>query len=129
MSRGGRAGAAAIVAALVGGALGASCSKPASGSAAPPMASAPVGAGLRVTIDNFSFNPPVLTVPAGSTVTWTNRDDVPHSATSSEQPRRFDSGPLDTDQSFSFEFDEPGTYPYFCTVHSHMTGQIVVTPK
>jgi plastocyanin len=80
----------------------------------------------QVTIDNFSFNPKTLTVPVGAKVTWINRDDVPHTATSTVEPRAFDSKALDTDDKFSFVFTAPGTYPYFCAVHPHMTGEIVV---
>ena len=61
---------------------------------------------------------------AGTKVTWINHDDVPHTVKSTE--KKFLSGTLDTDDKFSFVFTEPGTYPYFCTVHSHMTGTIVV---
>jgi plastocyanin len=80
----------------------------------------------QVTIDNFAFNPQTLTVPVGTKVTWINRDDVPHTATSSAKPRVFDSKALDTDDKFSFVFTATGTYPYFCAVHPHMTGEIVV---
>ncbi len=77
-----------------------------------------------VKIDNFSFTPKSLTVAAGTTVTWTNRDDIPHTATSTE--KKFASPVLDTDQAFSFKFQEPGSYPYFCKIHPTMTGTIVV---
>ena len=77
-------------------------------------------------IDNFSFDQPTLEVPSGTKVTWVNRDDVPHTATSSERPRKFDSKALDTDGTFSHVFTEPGTYPYYCAVHPKMTGQVVV---
>jgi plastocyanin len=80
----------------------------------------------QVVIDNFRFGPRVLTVAAGTRVTWVNRDDVPHTATSSGKPRAFDSGTLDTDGRFSFVFTTPGTYDYFCAVHPHMTGRVVV---
>jgi plastocyanin len=80
----------------------------------------------QVTIDNFAFSPQTLTVSVGTKVTWINRDDVPHTATSSVKPRVFDSKALDTDDKFSFVFTAPGTYPYFCEVHPHMTGEIVV---
>jgi plastocyanin len=80
----------------------------------------------QVTIDNFAFSPQTLTVPVGTKVTWINRDDVPHTATSTVEPRVFDSKALDTDDKFSFVFTAPGTYPYFCAVHPHMTGEIVV---
>jgi plastocyanin len=78
-----------------------------------------------VTIDNFTFTPPTVTVKAGTTVTWTNKDDIPHgiAATNNAFPR---SKALDTDDSYSFTFTTPGTYQYFCYVHPHMTGTIVV---
>ena len=80
----------------------------------------------QVVIDNFTFDPPTLTVPVGTIVTWVNRDDVPHTATSTAKPKHFDSGALDTDGQFSHLFTAPGTYEYFCAVHPKMTGQIVV---
>jgi plastocyanin len=80
----------------------------------------------EVKIDNFAFSPRTLTVAAGTRVTWINRDDVPHTATSTRKPRIFDSGTLDTDDKFSHVFTTPGTYEYFCAVHPHMTGQIIV---
>ena len=80
----------------------------------------------EVVIDNFTFDPPKLTINAGTKVTWINHDDVPHTATSSVKPRAFDSGTLDTDQKFSFVFSTPGTYDYFCAVHPKMTAQIIV---
>jgi plastocyanin len=79
-----------------------------------------------VTIDNFTFDPPTLTIPRGTKVTWLNHDDVPHTATSSASPRAFDSKALDTDDKFSFVFQTPGTYSYFCAIHPHMTASIVV---
>ena len=80
----------------------------------------------RVLIDNFTFQPATLTVSPGTKVTWVNRDDVPHTATSSTKPRVFDSGALDTDDTYSFVFSTPGEYGYFCAVHPHMTGKIIV---
>jgi plastocyanin len=80
----------------------------------------------QVVIDNFTFQPPRLTVKSGTKVTWVNRDDVPHTATSTAKPKRFDSGTLDTDQRFTHVFDKPGTYKYFCAVHPHMTATIIV---
>ncbi len=77
-----------------------------------------------VTISDFSFTPPTLTIPAGTTVTWVNKDDVPHTVTSND--KRFTSRPLDTGDRFTFTFSVPGTYHYHCSVHSHMTGKIVV---
>lgn len=79
-----------------------------------------------VTIENFAFEPRELMIPAGATVTWKNADDVPHTATSKDDPQTFNSGPLDTDDSFSFTFTKPGTYAYYCKVHPHMTGVITV---
>jgi Icc protein len=80
--------------------------------------------GHDITIDNFSFSPAVARVPAGTTVTWTNRDDIPHTVVNTE--RKFKSSPLDTDDTFSHRFDAPGTYAYFCSLHPKMTGQVEV---
>jgi plastocyanin len=80
----------------------------------------------QVVIDNFTYRPARLTVKAGTKVTWVNRDDVPHTATSTARPKKFDSGTLDTDQRFSFVFKTPGVYPYFCAVHPHMTATVIV---
>ena len=77
-----------------------------------------------VKIDNFSFSPKALTVKAGTTVTWTNHDDIPHNVVSTE--KKFSSPVLDTDQNFSFTFSEPGSYPYFCKIHPMMTGTVIV---
>jgi plastocyanin len=77
-------------------------------------------------IDNFTFVPARLTVKAGTTVTWRNEDDIPHTVTSVTQ--RFKSRALDTDDTFSFTFTEPGTYDYFCSLHPRMTATIVVEP-
>jgi amicyanin len=79
-----------------------------------------------VQIDDFAFSPPGLTVKAGTTVTWRNKDDIPHTIASSA--RLFKSKALDTDDSYSFTFNEPGSYQYFCSLHPHMTGKIVVEP-
>jgi plastocyanin len=84
------------------------------------------GAGRQVVIDNFTFSPATLTVPAGTAVTWVNHDDVPHTVTSPARPRLLDSPPLDTDETFTHVFDTPGTYEYYCTVHPRMTGKIIV---
>ena len=78
---------------------------------------------MQVKIDNFTFNPQQITVKAGTKVTWTNADDIPHTVTS---PPAFRSRALDTDDEFSFTFTTPGTYRYFCGLHPHMTGSIVV---
>jgi plastocyanin len=87
------------------------------GSAKPPQPA-------TVKVDNFSFGPTTLTVAAGTTVTWTNRDDIPHTIVSTEKV--FKSKVLDTDEKFSFTFDKAGTYPYFCSIHPKMTGSVVV---
>ena len=83
-------------------------------------------ADAQVTIDNFSFNPAVLTVAAGTRVTWTNRDDIPHTVTGAATPRTLKSPPLDTGESYAVTFTAPGTYSYFCSLHPHMQGSIVV---
>lgn len=77
-----------------------------------------------VTIDNFSFGPPTLTVATGTTVIWTNRDDIPHTVVSTEGA--FKSKAVDTDEKFSYTFAKPGTYSYFCSIHPKMTGKVVV---
>ena len=87
---------------------------------------APEASPCQVAIDNFAFKPAELTVPVGSKVTWLNRDDVPHTATSTTKPRAFDSHTLDTDERFSHVFSKSGTYEYFCAVHPHMTGKVIV---
>ena len=78
-------------------------------------------------IDNFTFVPARLTVKAGTTVTWRNEDDIPHTVTSVTQ--LFKSRALDTDDSFSFTFTESGTYEYFCSLHPRMTATVVVEPN
>ena len=78
----------------------------------------------EVKIDNFSFGPGTLTVPAGTTVTWTNRDDIPHTAVSTDGA--FKSKVMDTDEKFSYTFAKPGTFPYFCSIHPKMIGKVVV---
>ena len=83
------------------------------------------GTANTVSIDNFSFTPAAVTVKAGTTVTWINKDDIPHAIGSANNafPR---SKALDTDDSYSFTFATPGTYQYFCTLHPKMVGSIVV---
>ena len=78
----------------------------------------------QVMVENFSFQPDTLTVKAGTTVTWVNHDDEPH--TVNENNKTFKSGTLDTDAKFSYKFTSPGTYSYFCSLHPRMTGQIIV---
>jgi plastocyanin len=79
----------------------------------------------EVKIDNFSFAPQTLTVAAGTQVTWTNQDDIPHTVVS-EDKTTFKSHALDTDEKFSFTFTKPGTYTYFCSIHPKMTAKVVV---
>jgi plastocyanin len=79
-----------------------------------------------VVIENFTFDPPKLSIRAGTAVTWVNRDDIPHTATSAAKV--FGSPVLDTDDRFTFRFDQVGAYAYFCKLHPHMNGTIEVTP-
>ena len=88
-----------------------------------PAASAQA-ADTQVKIDNFTFAPQRITVKAGTTVTWINGDDIPHTVASSS--KLFKSKTLDTEDKFSFTFTTPGSYEYFCSLHPHMTGAIVV---
>jgi len=84
----------------------------------------PSAATAEVKIDNFSFGPQTITVPVGATVTWTNRDDIPHTVVSTDGV--FKSKVRDTDETFSYTFTKAGTYSYYCSVHPKMTGQVVV---
>jgi plastocyanin len=84
----------------------------------------PSATAAEVKIDNFSFGPQTITVPVGATVTWTNRDDIPHTVVSTDGV--FKSKVRDTDEKFSYTFSKAGTYPYFCSIHPKMTGQVVV---
>jgi plastocyanin len=79
---------------------------------------------MTVKIDNFTFTPQRVTVKAGTTVTWNNEDDIPHNIVSTT--KLFRSKVLDTHDYFSFTFTTPGVYEYFCSLHPHMTGTIVV---
>ncbi len=78
---------------------------------------------VAVKIDNFTFGPQDLKVKPGTTVTWTNEDDIPHTVVS---PNNFRSKPLDTDGTFTFTFTKLGIYKYFCSLHPHMTGTVTV---
>jgi plastocyanin len=92
-----------------------------------PAASVVVaGKKAAVVIDNFSFGPASITVASGTKVTWTNKDDDPHTVTSDAQPPLFKSHALDTDETFSMVFDKPGTYAYFCSLHPQMQGVVIV---
>jgi plastocyanin len=83
----------------------------------------------QISIDNFKYVPDTLTVPAGTTVTWTNHDDMPHTVTSTGKPKALDSDALDTDDQFSHVFAEPGTYTYRCTLHPKMSGRVIVETR
>jgi plastocyanin len=91
---------------------------------AAPLTTPNQAASTNVSIDNFSFTPMDLTIRAGQQVTWTNKDDVPHTIVSVDH--LFKSKALDTDESFSFTFKDPGTYEYFCSVHPRMTAKVIV---
>ena len=80
----------------------------------------------KVSIDNFSFAPATLTVVKGTRVTFTNHDDIPHLVVAAASPPPWKSPVLDTDDAFAQTFDRPGTYAYFCSLHPHMQGKIVV---
>ena len=95
---------------------------PLAGKAAAQAAANPAA----VRIDNFNFTPLTLVVAPGTTVTWTNADDTPH--TVREKDGKFKSAALDTDDTFSQTFTAPGEYEYFCSIHPRMVGKIVVKP-
>jgi len=80
---------------------------------------------VTIKIDNFSFAPQTIVIPAGTEVTWTNQDDIPHTVVSDDKTT-FKSRALDTDKKFSFTFANKGTYMYFCSIHPKMTAKIVV---
>ena len=117
---------AAIVLALLGAALAGCQNSPpppghdAAGVAAQSASAVPP----TVSIENFTFQPMTLEVSAGTKVKWVNVDDVPHTVRSTDD--RFRSGTLDTDDVYERVFSEPGTYEYYCGVHRHMSGTIVV---
>ena len=79
---------------------------------------------VQIVIENFAFVPSELTIAPGTKVTWINKDEAPHTATSTE--KKFNSGGLDTDDKFSFVFNDKGEFPYFCALHPHMTATITV---
>jgi plastocyanin len=78
----------------------------------------------EITIDNFTFTPKELTIAVGTTVKWVNHDDIPHTVV--EKKTTFRSKALDTDDSYSFTFTSAGTFDYFCGLHPHMVGQVIV---
>jgi len=99
-------------------------STPASGLMASHAASAVPAKTQTVSIKMFAFAPQVLTVTPGTTVTWTNADEDPHTVTAND--RSFHSAALDTDDKYSFTFTKPGEFAYFCSLHPHMTGRVIV---
>ncbi|HUE43289.1 MAG TPA: cupredoxin family copper-binding protein [Candidatus Sulfotelmatobacter sp.] len=114
-------------------AFGAPARTAAGESIAEPAAQAPTQAAqtaaqtgnvVEVKVDNFSFSPQTITIKPGTTVIWTNRDDIPHTVVSDDKV--FKSKVLDTDEKFSFTFDKAGSFPYFCSVHPKMTGKVIV---
>lgn len=113
------AGTAALVVLVLPASLPAAQAK----APTPPVMVAKV-AGPQVRVENFSFNPPTVTVPVGTTVTWTNNDGTLHTVTSATKV--FSSAGLDEGGTFSYTFPSPGTYSYYCKLHPHMTGSIIV---
>ena len=99
-------------------------SAPATAGSSATAPAAPVGSNA-VAVDNFKFDPATLTVPVGSTVTWTNKDEEPH--TIAAKDGSFHSPTLDTKGTYSFTFAKPGSYDYICSIHPFMTGTVVVT--
>lgn len=77
-----------------------------------------------VHIDNFTFSPQEITISRGGTITWVNDDDIPHAL--AESNKAFRSKAMDTEEEFSFTFNKPGTYEYFCSLHPHMQGKVIV---
>jgi plastocyanin len=110
------------IAGVAGSAL--SAPKPSALPTGAPAGAQQAPAAAEVKIDNFSFGPATLTVAVGTTVTWTNNDDIPHTVVSTGKV--FKSKVLDTNEKFSFTFAKAGEYPYFCSIHPKMTGKVVV---
>nr|WP_282571926.1 plastocyanin/azurin family copper-binding protein [Roseomonas acroporae] len=81
---------------------------------------------VAVDIADFAFGPAEIAVAPGTTIVWTNRDDIPHDVVAADAPRAFRSAPLDTDERFAFRFDREGRFPYYCSLHSRMQGVVVV---
>lgn len=88
---------------------------------------APAGGAPAVHIQNFRFGPQTLTVPAGTTVTFVNDDEEPHNVTAADHSYR--SPILPPGARYAHQYAAPGDYPYFCALHPHMTGHIVVTGR
>jgi len=79
---------------------------------------------VQIVIENFAFVPSEITIAVGTKITWINKDEAPHTATSTD--KKFNTGGLDTDDKYSFVFNEKGEFPYFCALHPHMTANITV---
>ncbi len=92
--------------------------------AMPPHVTATDAKNVDVRVDNFTFTPETITVPVHATVTWVNKDDIPHVIASSDGV--FKSRALDTDDQYSYTFTKPGTYTYYCSIHPKMVGKVVV---
>ena len=110
---------------LRAGALALALSLTTAGLGPAAAAATAIPAGPTVKIDNFVFGPQALTVAVGATVTWVNRDDIPHTVTADDK-HTFKSKVLDTDERFAFTFTRPGEYGYFCSLHPHMVGKVIV---
>ena len=80
----------------------------------------------KISIGNFTFSPATLEVPAGTTLEWVNEDDVPHTVLGAERDSPLRSAALDTEDRYSVVLSQPGTYRYFCSLHPHMTGTVIV---
>ncbi|HEX3954035.1 MAG TPA: cupredoxin family copper-binding protein [Stellaceae bacterium] len=98
----------------------------ASSMAQQPKQTASTAPANQIVIDNFTFTPANLTVSAGTKVVWVNKDEEPHTVYSVDQQAGFKSPALDTDDQFGYVFSKPGTYKYFCSIHSHMVGTVTV---
>jgi plastocyanin len=96
-------------------------------SPAPSAADATAAGAVQVTIQNYAFAPASLSVAAGTTVVWTNKDTAPHTVTISSGPVKFSSPNLQTGDSYTYTFTTPGTYNYYCAVHPNMTASVTVT--
>jgi len=95
-------------------------------SSKPVGATTGTDAAAQVMIDNFVYSPVPLSVKVGTTVTWINHDDIPHTVDSTQG--KFKSAALDTDDKFEFKFTEAGEYPFYCRIHPKMTGKVIVQP-
>jgi amicyanin len=89
-----------------------------------PLRAEEKGAASTVRIDNFTFSSAEMTIAPGTTITWINGDDIPHTVVATN--KAFRSKVMDTEQQFSFTFKDAGTYEYFCSLHPHMTGKVIV---